>query len=234
MRQSYLQRRDQLTTYFDQTAAKAWQALTSTDPVNGIRRTVRAGRDEMRRTLLDWLPEDLTGKTLLDAGCGTGALSVEAAGRGACVVGIDVAANLIEVARQRAAGAYTRGTLDFRVGDMLEDAPLEVDYIVAMDSLIHYEQDDVLKLIGEFTARSREGVLFTSAPWTPMLGAMHFVGRLLPHRSHRAPSIVPLKTNRLMDGINASVGATGWSADRTARVTSGFYISQAIGVMRTC
>ena len=53
---SYIERRGQLTTYFDQTAAKAWQALTSTDPVNGIRRTVRAGRNEMRRTLLDWLP----------------------------------------------------------------------------------------------------------------------------------------------------------------------------------
>lgn len=234
MRQSYLQRRDQLTTYFDQTAAKAWQALTSTDPVNGIRRTVRAGRDDMRRTLLDWLPDDLSGKTLLDAGCGTGALSIEAAERGADVVGIDVAANLVEVARERAAGLYTPGSLDFRVGDMLEDAPLELDYIVAMDSLIHYEQDDVLKLIGEFTSRAREGVLFTSAPWTPLLGAMHFVGRLLPHLAHRAPSIVPLKTERLVDGINATVGANGWSADRTTRVTSGFYISQAIGVMRTC
>lgn len=234
MRQSYLQRRDQLTTYFDQTAAKAWQALTSTDPVNGIRRTVRAGRDDMRRTLLDWLPDDLSGKTLLDAGCGTGTLSIEAAERGANVVGIDVAANLVEVARERAAGVYTPGSLDFRVGDMLEDAPLELDYIVAMDSLIHYEQDDVLKLIGEFTSRAREGVLFTSAPWTPLLGAMHFVGRLLPHLAHRAPSIVPLKTERLMAGINSTVGANGWSADRTTRVTSGFYISQAIGVMRTC
>ena len=232
MRPSYLQRRDQLTTYFDQTAAKAWQALTSTDPVNRIRRTVRAGRNEMRRTLLDWLPDDMSGQTLLDAGCGTGALSIEAALRGADVVGIDVAANLIDVARERSAEVYAPGNIDFRVGDMLEDAPAEVDYIVAMDSLIHYEADDVLKVVSEYTSRARQAVLFTSAPWTPLLGAMHFVGRLLPRQDHRAPSIVPLKTRQLMNGIDESVGDNGWHAARTARINSGFYISQAIGVLR--
>lgn len=234
MRETYTERRDELTTYFDRTAAKAWQALTSSEPVNGIRRTVRAGRDEMRRTLLDWLPDDLSGKTLLDAGCGTGALSIEAAERGATVVGIDVAANLIDVARERAAEVYTPGSIDFRVGDMVADAPENVDYVVAMDSLIHYDADDVLKVIGSYTERAREAVLFTSAPWTPMLGAMHFVGRLFPHRAHRAPSIVPHKTRQLMGGIDESVGTAGWSAARTARVHSGFYISQAIEVTRAC
>lgn len=234
MRESYTQRRDELTTYFDRTAAQAWRALTSTEPVNGIRRTVRAGRDEMRRTLLDWLPDNLEGKTLLDAGCGTGALSLEAAGRGATVVGIDVAASLVGVARRRAADVHTPGSVEFRIGDMVADAPDQVDYVVAMDSLIHYDAEDVLKVVKSYTARAREAVLFTSAPWTPMLGAMHFVGRLLPHRAHRAPSIVPLKTQSLMSGIDGSVGIDGWSASRTARIHSGFYISQAIEVMRAC
>lgn len=234
MRETYSERRDELTTYFDRTAAKAWQALTSTEPVNGIRRTVRAGRDEMRRTLLDWLPADLSGMTLLDAGCGTGALSIEAAGRGADVIGIDVAANLIDVARRRAAKVYMPGSVTFRVGDMVADAPERIDYIVAMDSLIHYDAEDVLKVIAAYTGRARQAVLFTSAPWTPMLGAMHFVGRLLPHRAHRAPSIIPLKTGQLMTGIDDSVGTDGWNASRTARVHSGFYISQAIEVMRAC
>ncbi len=232
MRESYLERRDQLTTYFDQTAAKAWQALTSSEPVNRIRRTVRAGRDDMRETLLGWLPEDLSGCTLLDAGCGTGALSIEAARRGAQVVGIDVAASLVEVARRRSADVPMKGSVEFRVGDMLADAPDEFDFAVAMDSLIHYEADDVIKAATELTRRARHCVAFTSAPWTPLLAAMHFTGRLLPHRAHRAPAIVPLRTERLMADIDAAVGASGWSATKTARVTSGFYISQAIGVYR--
>ena len=85
---SYDARRGELTTYFDRTAVDAWSRLTSDAPVSRIRATVRAGRDAMRATLLAWLPADMTGLRLLDAGCGTGALSVEAARRGAEVVAI--------------------------------------------------------------------------------------------------------------------------------------------------
>ena len=39
---SYDTRRDQLQTYFDDTAVDAWKRLTSEAPVSGIRATVRA------------------------------------------------------------------------------------------------------------------------------------------------------------------------------------------------
>ena len=66
--QSYLQRRSEIEHYFDRTAAQTWERLTSTDPVGRIRATVRAGRDEMRSLLMSWLPQDMTGMKLLDAG----------------------------------------------------------------------------------------------------------------------------------------------------------------------
>ena len=231
---SYLQRRDQLTTYFDKTATAAWRALTSTESVSRIRATVRAGRDRMRATLLDWLPQDLSGQTLLDAGCGTGALAIEAAQRGARVVAIDVAANLIDVARRRAERESVADAIEFCVGDMLVDAPELVDHVVAMDSLIHYAPRDVLDVVRHFASRARRNVLFTSAPWTPALGTMHFVGRLIPHRSHRAPAIEPVRTRPLMEDLDQALGEGGWKATRTERVTSGFYISQAIAVSRQC
>ena len=90
MSSTYIERRSKIETYFDRTAAAAWSRLTSDAPVSGIRATVRAGRDRMRNTLLSFLPDDLTGCRLLDAGCGTGALAVEAAMRGADVTAIDL------------------------------------------------------------------------------------------------------------------------------------------------
>ena len=66
----YVQRRGEIQQYFDRTAVKAWEVLTSNAPVGRIRATVRRGRDEMRQTLLSWLPEDMSGLRLLDAGCG--------------------------------------------------------------------------------------------------------------------------------------------------------------------
>jgi magnesium-protoporphyrin O-methyltransferase len=229
---TYTRRRDQLTTYFDETAAAAWRALTSTNPVSRVRETVRAGRDEMRSTLLDWLPADLSGTTLLDAGCGTGSLSIDAARRGARVVAIDVAGNLVDIAAKRASREGVLGAIDFSVGDMLADAPDEVDFVVAMDSLIHYNVQDVQDVVAGFTARARRSVLFTSAPWTPPLAMMHFVGRLIPHRHHRAPSIEPIRVGQLMTSLDESHRADGWSTARTRRIKRGFYISQAVELKR--
>ena len=98
---SYQAKRGQLETYFDRTAVDAWARLTLDDTeVSRIRATVRAGRNRMRRTLLDWLPEDLQGQRILDAGCGTGATAVELARRGADVVAVDLSPKLIELAGQ--------------------------------------------------------------------------------------------------------------------------------------
>jgi len=96
---TYQSRRGELQTYFDRTAVEAWKRLTSDAPVGRIRATVRAGRDSMRATLLDWLPADLSGARILDAGCGTGALSVEAARRGARVVAIELSPTLVDLER---------------------------------------------------------------------------------------------------------------------------------------
>ena len=108
---TYHQKRGQLLEYFDRTAVDAWMRLTSDAPVNRIRATVRAGRDEMRRTLLATLPQDLTGRRLLDAGCGTGALAVEAARRGANVVAIDLSPKLVGLARERSPRSFTEKPL---------------------------------------------------------------------------------------------------------------------------
>lgn len=229
---TYHRRRDQLTTYFDETAASAWQALTSNNPVSRLRATVRAGRDEMRRTLLDWLPEDLSGATLLDAGCGTGSLAIDAARRGASVIAIDVAGNLVDIAARRASREGVLSAIEFTVGDMLADAPEEIDFVVAMDSLIHYNVNDVQDVIAGFTARARRSVLFTSAPWTPPLAMMHFVGRLIPARHHRAPSIEPIKVEQLMAMLDETHQQDGWHAARTRRVKCGFYFSQAVELTR--
>ena len=110
-------RRNQIENYFDRTAAAAWAKLTSDAPVGRIRASVRAGREQMRSTLLSWLPEDLSGKRVLDAGCGTGAFAVEAARRGAEVVAIDLSPTLVNLARERLP-AELASRIDFRSGDM--------------------------------------------------------------------------------------------------------------------
>jgi len=221
-------RRSQIETYFDRTASETWKRLTSDAPVSGIRATVRAGRDAMRATLLSWLPADMRGLRLLDAGCGTGALAVEAVKRGAAVVAIDVSRSLVQVARERAAG--TPGEIRFEVGDMLDPYLGTFDHVVAMDSLIHDRAPDAVRALAGLAARTRASILFTFAPRTPLLTAMHTVGRIFP-RGDRAPAIEPVGEAALRRLIGRDPGLAGFVPRHGKRIASGFYTSQAMELL---
>jgi magnesium-protoporphyrin O-methyltransferase len=233
---SYQQRRGQIEHYFDRTAVKAWEQLTSDVPVSGIRATVRAGRDRMRQTLLDWLPPDLSGRRVLDAGCGTGALAVECARRGARVVAVDLSPQLVDVARQRIGtlpdGAAMLERIDLRSGDMLDVTFGSFDHVVAMDSLIHYSMFDAVRVLESLAWRTHGSMVFTFAPRNPLLVAMRSVGRLFP-RADRAPWIEPMAEGELRRLLRQAPGLGGWQASRTQRISSGFYTSQALELGRT-
>ena len=220
---AFAAKRDALEMYFDCTARDAWERLTSDAPVSGIRATVRAGRDRMRATILSWLPADLSGKRLLDAGCGTGALAIEAARRGATVVAIDVAAGLVDVARER---CPTGLAIEWHAGDMLDEGLGTFDHVVAMDSLIHYRPTEIVRSVERLADRTHGSLVFTFAPQTPVLAAMHALGKFFP-KGDRAPAIEPVAERLLRDML------TDRNIGRTERVASGFYTSQAMELLTT-
>jgi magnesium-protoporphyrin O-methyltransferase len=188
---------------------------------------VRAGRDEMRSTLLSWLPQNLSGARLLDAGCGTGALSIEAARRGARVVAIDLSATLVSVARERIPADLDSSALEFRSGDMLDPKLGRFDFVVAMDSLIHYRTADTCRIMAGLAARTNVALLMTFAPRTPALSAMHAVGRLFP-RGDRAPAIEPVAEQKLRRLLLSDENLERWQLGRSRRVSCGFYKSHAL------
>lgn len=228
---SYVRRKDELETYFDRTAAEAWARLTSDAPVSGVRATVRAGRDRMRATLLSWLPSDLRGRRVLDAGCGTGALAVEAAKRGAEVVAIDLSPTLVDLARQRLPAIEGGGRVQFCSGDMLDPALGEFDHVVAMDSLIHYRAPDIVAALARLAPRTRGSLVFTAAPRTPATMLMLAAGRLFP-RGDRSPAIEPVTPAALQALMQRELALQGWASGRFESISGGFYKSQALEWLR--
>jgi len=219
MADSYSETRSQLETYFDRTASKTWERLTSDAPVSRIRETVRAGRDEMRSMLLGSLPEDLRGARVLDAGCGAGQMSCELAVRGAEVIGVDISPSLLGVAMARTPEDLA-GRITYLAGDMLDPIHGEVDFVVAMDSLIHYQPPDAAAALSQLAERTADKVVFTIAPKTPMLTAMHLAGKLFP-RADRSPAIVPTAVKSLDRELARNLTTLG-------RVNTAFYKSQAM------
>lgn len=228
---TYTERRAWLHEYFDRTAAAAWATLTSDSKVSWVRRTVREGRERMRHTLSGYLPADLTGLRVLDAGCGTGVQAVELARRGATVVAIDLSPTLVGLAETRSVGKFEGGTIEWRSGDMLDAQLGSFDYVVAMDSLIHYTLPDMLDAYAALAARTRIAMAVTFAPSTPLLATLHAVGKAFPRRD-RAPSIEPVAMRKLVDGVAADARLAEFTIGRTQRIESGFYKSQALELRR--
>jgi magnesium-protoporphyrin O-methyltransferase len=229
---TYTSRRAEIENYFDRTAVAAWARLTSDAPVGRIRATVREGRDRMRSMLLSWLPADLSGRRVLDAGCGTGALAIEAARRGAEVVAIDLSPTLVDLARERLPADLGQGSIEFRSGDMLAPELGRFDHVVAMDSIIHYGTEDAVKALSRLAERTSGSMVFTFAPRTPLLATMISVGRLFP-RGDRAPWLNPMAADTLDQLMRGDAVLQHWQAGRTQRVSSGFYKSQALEWRRT-
>lgn len=221
---SYDATRDRVEHYFDRTATQTWERLTSDAPVSGIRATVRAGRDRMRAVMLGQLPDDLTGCRILDAGCGTGAKAVALAERGAEVVAVDIAPEIIKIAEARCPD-HLRRRITFKAGDMMDPAHGSFDHAVAMDSMIYYDDATLVSLLKANERRIRGKFIFTLAPKTPLLMAMFRVGKLFP-RADRSPVMVPHNTHKLANDLRIA-GVHGRLAE-VERVTSGFYISQCL------
>lgn len=222
---TYEATRERLETYFDKTASRTWEALTSDAPVSRIRQTVREGRDRMRTELLSILPDDLHGARVLDAGCGAGQMAIELAERGASVVAVDISPSLLDVAYRRTP-EHLLGRIEYHAGDMLDPALGTFDAAVAMDSLIHYDARDIARAVGGLTARISSGPLaFTIAPRTSLLVAMWWAGKAFP-RGDKSPAIQPHRIRTVQNSLKAN-GFSVELAER-ARIACGFYISQAV------
>ena len=221
---TYGRTRDRVEEYFDRTATRTWERLTSDAPVSGIRQTVREGRDRMRAIMLAQVPDDLTGKRVLYAGCGTGAMTEALARRGADVVAIDISPALVEIAAKRLPeGLAPRVT--FTSGDMLADGLGAFDHVMAMDSMIYYEAPDMGRALAHLCPRVRQSVVFTVAPRTALLMAFWSMGKLFP-RADRSPTMIPHDPRRLSREATRQ-GAIG-SIREVERVSRGFYISTCL------
>ena len=220
MQNTYLAKRARLENYFNEVSSDAWDKLTSNEPVSFVRQLVREGREKMQAAIIEKLPKDLRGTRILDAGCGTGVLSRMLDEKGAEVVGVDISEKLIEVAKNRSS---LNKNIEYFTGDMKEQSFGNFDYIIAMDSLIHYSIEDVISSIADFSSRANNSVLFTVIPSTFALRTKLRLGKFFP-KSERSPEVVPIEWGQLEQLEALKINA---SLTKIKRIKSFFYVSEA-------
>jgi ubiquinone/menaquinone biosynthesis C-methylase UbiE len=105
------------------------------------------------------------GMKVLDVACGSGNLAIPAAQKGADVTGIDIADNLVEAAKQRAAGLGL--DIKFEQGDA-EAMPYEddtFDVVMTMFGAMFAPRPDVTA--AELVRVCKPGGIIAMANWTP-------------------------------------------------------------------
>jgi magnesium-protoporphyrin O-methyltransferase len=216
--------KQQLREYFDGDGFQRWSAIYGEAEVSRVRRTIRVGHNRMLARAEAWLLEwvSATGRdphtlNALDAGCGTGVFSTILAQHGFSVTAVDIAPQMTAATAERVRAAGVAQCVTCLTGDI--DAVAGVfDVVACFDVLIHYPQPAFDQLIAHLADCTRGLLLFTYAPYEPLLAAMHWVGGFFPRANRRTE----IQMIREAD-VRRAVGAHGLHVGRIEPIRSGFY-----------
>lgn len=216
--------KQQLRDYFDGDGFRRWSAIYGDAKVSRVRRTIRVGHARMLARAEAWLLEWIgtTGRTplamnALDAGCGTGVFSIMLAQHGMQVTAVDIAPQMVAAAADRARAAGVAQRVTFTAGD-IEDVQGSFDVVACFDVLIHYPQPAFDQLLSHLAQCTCGLLLFTYAPYEPLLAAMHWIGGFFP-RAHRRTEIQMIREN----DVRHTVARHGLRVGRIEPIRSGFY-----------
>ncbi|HZS04799.1 MAG TPA: class I SAM-dependent methyltransferase [Blastocatellia bacterium] len=121
------------------------------------------------------------GTRVLDVACGTGNLSFPAARAGAAVTGVDIAPNLIEQARARAAAEGLKIQFDEGDAEQLPYEDASFDLIVTMFGAMFAPRPE--KVVAELRRVCRPGGRIAMANWTPT----GFIGQMFKTTASHVP-----------------------------------------------
>jgi SAM-dependent methyltransferase len=140
---------------------------------------------------------DVRGRTVLDFGCGSGENTLLLALRGAKVIGVDISADLIALARRRLAVNHLDGAAEFIVGSA-HDLPIAentIDVVFGMAILHHLDLDRASREVHRVLKRGGRGIFHEPVRDSRLL---RVVRRCIPYRAADvSPFERPLTTKEL-------------------------------------
>lgn len=215
-----VQYKARLRHYFDGVGFARWSAIYGQAELSPIRRSIRAGHNQMLAQALAWLaefPSSTEQPRALDAGCGTGLFSLELARRGYQVTAADLAPQMAHATASAVAAAGLSAQVNCQVAD-LETLSGRYDLVACFDVLIHYPPAPFVSMLRHLASLSSANLLFTYAPHSPFLAAMHRVGGFFPH-SQRRTTIAMIPEHL----VRSTLADCGFNLLQTRRISVGFY-----------
>lgn len=172
------------------------------------------------------------GKRVLDVGCGTGNVSLACAERGAQVVGIDINAEMLEVAREKAKATGLEDRielLELGVAEMARRIQGGFDAAVACLTFSELTADEQIYTLSAVHGLLRSGGALVIADESL---PEHTLGRLV-HRLRRLPFAafayaVTQTTTRPLRNMAGPLRGAGFTMVESVSAWSGFTVTSAV------
>merc|ERR1711985_76566 len=206
--------------------------------------TEEAGGDELKsvgdyfetegfqrwRRIYDDAENDIEGKSVCDAGCGTGSLTIPLALQGAKVSASDISSAMVEEASRRfqvaAAGQPKAVTPVFEAKD-LESLSGTYNTVTCLDVVIHYPPPKLREMLETLASSAEERLIISFAPWTPVLGLLKRIGELFPGKSKATRAYLHSE-----EDVEQMLKSLGWKVVRRDMTSTSFYFSTIIEAVK--
>lgn len=218
-----------VSRYFNEEGFERWNNIYGeTEDVNPVQMDIRVGHAETVEKVLGWLDGGVQGKTVCDAGCGTGNLSLPLASQGASVSGSDISAAMVAEAQRRAEKSLPESQRpQFETSD-LEALSGNFDVVCCIDVLIHYPPDKLESMIGHLAGLSRGRLLLSFAPKTWYYVALKNIGELFPGKSKTTRAYLHAE-----ETVESVLNRLGYRVTRKEMTATKFYFSRLFEAVPT-
>lgn len=216
-----------VTNYFNGEGFNRWSKIYGeTEDVNPVQKDIRVGHGVTVEKILTWLDDaSISGKTVCDAGCGTGNLSIPLASRGAVVNGSDISSAMVGEAARKAEETLAGTTSQMPKFETRDLEALEGTYdtVCCVDVLIHYPPERLDAMVGNLARLSKERLVLSFAPKTWYYVALKRIGELFPGKS---------KTTRAYlheeEVVEKALNKAGFEVTRREMTSTNFYFSRLL------
>ena len=221
----------EVAKYFNGMGFDRWNRIYSKrEDVNKVQKNIRLGHQKTVDDVLAWIKEsgNISTMSFCDAGCGVGSLSLPLAAMGAgSIAASDISEAMVQETKNRAlADGLDLSRLTFSTSD-LENLKGNFHTVICLDVFIHYQQKAAEEMVRHLSELTKERLIVSFAPYTPMLALLKRIGQFFPG---------PSKTTRAYTlrekGIIEAAQECGLNPVRKKLNTAPFYFSKLIEFKR--
>ena len=191
-----------------------------------MQKNIRKGHQKTVDDVVSYIKNypELTKKSFCDAGCGVGSLAIPLLRLGIQDLQVsDISSEMIKETKRRVNElGLNQRKIKFETCD-LEHLRGLFDVVICLDVFIHYPQPVAEEMVKHLCDLSKEKLIVSFAPYTPVLAILKNIGKLFPG---------PSKTTRAYTlrekGIINAANEKGFTVVRNKLNQAPFYFSKLI------